>query len=92
MESLPEELLDRVLSCVTIDHHDRTIPDIQSLRSVSIVSQRPQSMSAPHFFRIYNVGESYLDGRRHLMQVQPALFRYTVKLHMNDNVDSDTLR
>jgi hypothetical protein len=91
MESLPEELLDRVLSCVTIDHHDRTIPDIQSLRSVSIVSQRPQSISAPRLSRVYNVDESYVDRRRHVMQVGPALLRYTVKLHMNDNVDYDTL-
>jgi hypothetical protein len=91
MESLPEEILDHVLSFVTINYHDRTIPDIQSLRNVSIVSQRLQRMSAPHLFRAYNIDQACVDGRRHLIQVQPALLRYTVELHVNDNVDYDAL-
>jgi hypothetical protein len=91
MDSLPEELLDHVLTFVTIDHHDRTIPDIESLRSVSMVSKRLRRMAAPHLFRVCTIDQAYVDGRRHLIQAQSALLRYTAELHLNDDVDTGTL-
>jgi hypothetical protein len=56
-----------------------------------MVSQRLWRMAAPHLFRVYDVDEAYIGGRRHLIQLQPALLKYVVELHLNDEVDSETL-
>jgi hypothetical protein len=92
MTSLPEELLNHVLSFVTVDHHDGSLPEIESLRSVSIVPQQLQRLAAPHLFRVYDVNEAHVDGRRHMNRVQPALLQYVVELYLYyDIVGSDTV-
>jgi hypothetical protein len=56
-----------------------------------MVSQRLWRMAAPHLFRVCTVNQAYVDGRRHLIQAQSALLRYTAGLHLNDDVDTGIL-
>jgi hypothetical protein len=87
VETLPEELLDHILSYVTIDHHDRVIPDIQSLLNISRASHQLERMAEPYLHRVYDSKENDTCSEVRNGDRGPSLFRHTVEVHLDDNLD-----
>jgi hypothetical protein len=87
VETLPEELLDHILSYVTIDHHDRVIPDIQSLLNISRASDQLERMAEPYLHRVYDFRENDTCSEVRNGDRGPSLFRHTVEVHLDDNLD-----
>jgi hypothetical protein len=87
MKMLPQELLDHILSYVTIYHHDRSILDIQSLLSISRVSKQLKRVAEPYLLRIYDFKDNYTNGEGRTGDGGPSLLRYTVEDHLDDEQD-----
>jgi hypothetical protein len=87
MKMLPEELLDHILSYVAINHHDRSMPNIRSLLSISRVSKQLKRIAEPYLLRVYDFKDNYTYGQGRTGGGGPALLRHTVEVHLDDDQD-----
>ena len=61
MEALPEELLDRIVSYVTLSRGDRCLPDRLTLRALSRTSPQLRRITEPHRYRVLDFYTQRLD-------------------------------
>jgi len=61
METLPEELLERIVSYVTFSRGDGFLPDRQTLRALSRTSPQLQRIVEPHRYRVVDFYTQRLD-------------------------------
>jgi hypothetical protein len=72
MDKLSEELLDHIISYLTVPHYDRYIPDIEALRNMSKLSHQLKRIAEPHLHRIIDFNRLLPnESQRHQKSILP---------------------